>query len=309
MIPRDIPQGLHINAREVDDYAAQYDPTEKQFIKSAAQYGPELNARLFGPQVPKKPGTPFPTLGGDLEFRPGELTMWGGYNGHRKSMLTSQMALWWMAQGQKVCIASFEMQPVTTLQRMATQAARNPKPSEQYVGDWLMWLIGKMWIYDQQGSVHPQRVLNVARYFAGVLKGQHLVVDSLMKCGIPEKDSDQLQWFMNELTAVAADTGLHIHLIHHVTKPEGQDEGVIPSKYGLKGTGNLSDQASNVLLIWQDKRRQHDPETPEHDPNALLIVAKQRNAEFEGKVRLKFDNRSLHHLEQGQRYPFDWRQK
>ncbi len=308
MNPKDIPQDLHINARDVDEYAEQYDPTEKQFIKSAAMYGPELNQRLFGEQAPKKPGTPFPQLGGDMEFRPGELSIWGGYNGHRKSMLTSQMALWWMKQGQKVCIASFEMKPVVTLERMVWQAARNRQPAEAYVGDWLMWLIGKMWIYDQQGSVHPQRVLNLARYFGGAMNGHHLVIDSLTKCGMAEDDHARLQWFVNELTSIASDTGLHIHLVHHVKKPS-DDEGRIPGKYDLKGTGNIADQASNILLIWQDKKRQQDSEAAASDPNALLIIAKQRNGEFEGKVRLKFDPTSLHHLEHHQRYPFDWKAK
>jgi len=57
-----------------------------------------------------------------FRLRPGELTIWAGYNGHRKSMLVGQVMLW-LCRDNPVCIASFEMTPLESLFRMCQQAA------------------------------------------------------------------------------------------------------------------------------------------------------------------------------------------
>lgn len=41
---------------------------------------------------------------GRIEFRAGEVTCWSGYNGHRKSMFTSQVALDLCVQQQRVLV-------------------------------------------------------------------------------------------------------------------------------------------------------------------------------------------------------------
>ncbi len=57
----------------------------------------------------------------DFEFRPGELTVLAGENGSGKSMLLGQIGLHLMAAGASLYIASFEMSPVRTIDRMITQ--------------------------------------------------------------------------------------------------------------------------------------------------------------------------------------------
>jgi twinkle protein len=54
-------------------------------------------------------------------FREGETTLWAGVNGHGKSAVTGMVASSLVAQGEKVCIASFEMKPFKTLNRMVRQ--------------------------------------------------------------------------------------------------------------------------------------------------------------------------------------------
>ena len=46
-----------------------------------------------------------------FEFRPGELTVWTGYNGHGKSLMLSQILLGLMQQGERVVVFSGEMTP------------------------------------------------------------------------------------------------------------------------------------------------------------------------------------------------------
>ena len=57
----------------------------------------------------------------EFRFRDSELTVWTGYNGHKKSMMLGLIMLAMIAQGQKVCIASLEMKPIRSLTRMARQ--------------------------------------------------------------------------------------------------------------------------------------------------------------------------------------------
>ncbi|MDE1906849.1 MAG: AAA family ATPase [Rhodospirillales bacterium] len=263
----------------------------------------------FVDKPPGPPTTPFPKWAGRMDFRPGELTVWAAYNSHRKSMLIGQLVLYWLATGRRCCIASMEMPPRRTLKRMAVQAARSKKPSTAYLVRWMNWVSLDLRLYDQQGTISPDRIVSLIRYYGGALKGEFIVIDSLMKCGIAEDDSPGLQRFMNELTSAARDTGCHVILVHHVRK--AQDESKIPGKMDLKGTGNISDQADNVVIQWIDKKladEQSKGIAPTDKPHGYLVVEKQRFGEWEGAIPLFFDEESLHHLDYDRDRPFNWEQ-
>ena len=66
---------------------------------------------------------PWQKLKDMFSFRAGEVTVYAGQNGSGKSMITTMIALQLMAQKRNVLIASFEMKPTTTLQRMVRQFA------------------------------------------------------------------------------------------------------------------------------------------------------------------------------------------
>lgn len=57
----------------------------------------------------------------DFEFRPGELTVLAGENGSGKSLLLGQIGLHLISCGASLYIASFEMAPVRTIERMLMQ--------------------------------------------------------------------------------------------------------------------------------------------------------------------------------------------
>ncbi len=75
---------------------------------------------------------------------------------------------------------------------------------------------------------------------------QHIFIDSLMKCVKNEDDFNGQKGFIDELTALARDHNVHIHLVHHIRK-QASDE-VTPNKNDLKGSGSISDQVDNVFL-------------------------------------------------------------
>lgn len=250
-----------------------------------------------------------------LRFRMGEVTLWQGINGHGKSQLLGQATLAFAQQGEAVCNASFEMKPLSTLKRMLRQAGRNDTPSEAMANRLIDWLEGKYWLYDQQGQVKPDMMYAVIRYCAQKLKIKHIVIDSLMKCVRGEDDYNGQKDFVDMLTTLARDLGVHIHLVHHVRKGENEDKA--PGKFDAKGSGAISDQVDQVLTVWRNKKKERTVEriqrTPgaliddetQKQPDAVLICDKNRHGEWEGSVQLWYDPRSLQYTSDSRCIPLD----
>lgn len=235
-----------------------------------------------------------------LALRSGEMSLWSGTNGHGKSQLLGQVMLWVMMQTEKVCIASMEMKPVATMARMVRQAATVQCPSEEFIRNFHAWTDGKLWLYDQQGTVKQERILAVVRYCSKELGISHFVIDSLMKCGIGTDDYNRQKAFVDELSAIARDTGMHIHLVAHSRK--GADEYSPPGKMDVKGASEITDQVDNVFSVWRNKKKEAEFQKmrPDADimdqPDALLICDKQRHGEWEGRVSLWYDQASFQYV-------------
>jgi len=267
-------------------------------IRAASAYEDELVEAVLGRDDDRGALLPWSKTHENFRARPGELTIWAGINGHGKSLLTGHCVLDWMAQGQKVMVASFEMKPRLTLKRMCRQASCGAQPSEKFARDFSRWTDGRLWLYDQQGTVDVQRIAAVLRYCHENLGIQHAVVDSLMKCVRGEKDYDGQKDMLDLLTSIARDTGMHIHLVHHIRK--GDDEEGLPNKFDLKGSGSISDQADNVLIVWRNKRKQFEAqagkEVDREQPDAMVMCEKQRNGEWEGRIALWFHEASQQYV-------------
>lgn len=288
------------------DFAAYIRETEaKQKVRPAGEYVEEMIAALFSGK--QEPGSflPWNKTHGLFKFRPGEVTLWAGINGHGKSLVTGQVALSLMGQLDRVCIASFEMKPRKTLERMARQWAAIA-PSGEYDNPEMIdmardtyrqfgeWTDRKLWLYDQQGTVDAETVLGVARYCAKELRINHIFIDSLMKCVKGEDDYNGQKEFVDELCSLARDCETHIHLVHHIKKLSSEEQQ--PGKFDAKGSGSISDQVDNFLIVWRNKKKEKDGQSHKpvaiDEPDALVICDKQRNGEWEGKVGLWFDRDS-----------------
>lgn len=263
-----------------------------QKIRDAENFIEEMRADLINPETKVCQTMPWTKTYVGFQFRPGEVTVYAGGNGGGKSMITGQIALGLVKQNQKVMIASFEMKPKRTLYRMLRQFAGENIDSPRYTDreTYIRGLLdrfqtynyGKLWLYDQQGTVTSQQVIAVARYSAVELGVQHIFIDSLMKCVAGEDDYNAQKYFVDELTALARDHNVHIHLVHHIRKLANEE--VKPSKSDLKGSGSISDQVDNVLLVWRNKKKEHDAQLGQVDPmipDAMMMCEKQRNGEAE----------------------------
>lgn len=281
-----------VRPEEVDfeKYLKANDVAQK--VKGAGEFLDEIESEIANPVADVSQTMPWTKTHGGFQFRPGEVTLYAGGNGGGKSMVTGQIAMGLIKQGQRVMIASFEMKPKRTLFRMLRQFAGENIDFPRYMDKarYLSNLIGRMrafahanlWLYDQQGTVTAQQVIAVSRYSAVELGVQHIFIDSLMKCVSGEDDYNAQKSFVDELTSLARDHNVHVHLIHHIRKL--QSEEIKPNKNDIKGSGSISDQVDNVLMVWRNKKKEHDAQNGSVDPmipDAYLMCEKQRNGEAE----------------------------
>ncbi len=281
-------------------------------VKPAHQWIDVLKEKLRRKATEKRFFLPWDKTRETFDFRPGEMTIWGGINGHGKSLVTAFVALYLMEQGQKVCIANFELKPHQTIERMARMFCQmNPYSPEFQNGDGLasldalydtfgQWSDGKLWIYDQHGMATASQVLGVTRYCAQELKIDHIFVDNLAKCVKGEDDYNGQKLFVDQLFASARDDNIHVHLVHHLRK--GNKETDFIDKNDFKGSGSITDQPDNLIGVWRNKAKENDVKVNgaasklANDPDVVLKVFKQRNYEGttddEPMIQLWFDRDS-----------------
>ena len=227
---------------------------------------------------------PFTNLKNLFGFRDGEVTLWTGFNGHKKSMLQSFIDLEFLRLGQKVCIASFEMKPVSTIHRMTRQFCHVEKADYNEFSDFMEFAGGNLFIFDHLGGITPNRIYGVIYYCAQELGVKHFVIDSLMRVIAGEDKYNEQKDFVVKLCEIAIKTNIHIHLIHH-TKKGNEDK---PSgRYDAKGSGAISDNVHNSLVVWSNKLQNSEM------PDVVLKCDKQREGEWEGSLALDFDKHTL----------------
>lgn len=280
-------------ADSIDFSAYMRDTEASAKVRSALAFEDELVER-FEPKTNKHAPAMFSTkLRNVIEFRRGEVTAWAGYNGHRKSMFTGQVALDLCVQRERVLIVSLEMAPAVTLERMAKQAFAVPRPAVGSLRSFAKWTDGRLWLFDHVGRLTPEKCMAVVRYFAEELQGTQVFIDSMMMVCASEEHMDEQKQFLTDMVRAAQEYRVHIHLIAHCRKPQIGEEKP-PTKYDLRGSAAISDQAHNVITVWANKAKtaklakdQHDLSAAE-EPDALVSVEKQRNGDWEGRVQLWF---------------------
>jgi len=296
---------MNVIEDSIDFDAYLQGPDESASIRPASDWLEEVVAAFERPKHQSGATLPWLNTHDVVRLRHGELTIWPGMSGHGKSMMIGQVALGVMAQGEKVCIASMEMKPASTMQRLCRQAFGCNAPSRRDIQDLHTWTNNRLWLYDQQGQVSPERILAVGRYCHERLGVSHFIVDNLLSCGIAEDGYDQQKQFVLSLATHAHDTGQSVHLLAHSRK--GKDELTPPGKFDVRGSASITDLADNVFSVWRNRGKEMAQEEGRHekdrDEDALLIVCKHRHGEWEGRIRLWFDRRSQTYLQHPDEQP------
>lgn len=259
-------------------------------VKPAAAYRSALIHRLVnrGEGDPNATPMPFNALRGKFEFRQHELTIWTGYKGHGKSLMLSQALMAAIKRGKRTFIISPEFRPESVLERMLYQFSGTTRPTSEHVNAYMDFLLERMWLYDAQASLKPDDVVALCRYAADKLGIDHILIDSLMKCGMGPDDYAGQKQFVDRIQSVAHANPLHIHLVAHARKTS--DDSKPPRLHDIKGASEIADMAENVLVVWRNKEKEKNPEKKHDEPDAVLAVEAQRNADgWIGSINLNHD--------------------
>lgn len=257
---------------------------DTQKIKTMMDFYDDIDAYLEKGHQIIGAKLPFPKTHDLFRFRGGEVTLWTGFNGHKKSMLLGFVALGFIQEQEKVCIASFEMKPLSTIERMVQQFSRNKNVSYDEYANFIEFANEKLYIFDQQGGISPERICGVIMYCAENLGVKHFIIDSLMRVVAGEDKYNEQKDFVVKLCDIAIKTNTHIHLVHHTKKGK---EDVPSGRYDAKGSGAISDNVHNSLIVWSNK------ENNPNMPNMILKCDKQRAGEWEGKIAIDFDAETM----------------
>lgn len=284
------------------DFAAQ---EESQYIFDANDFADmavksfEDGEKMSGLQLP------WPKTHERFQLRPGEVTLWAGVNGHGKSQLLNQICALTMPSS-KWLIASLEMPVRSTINRMVRQMAGLSNPTESYVRKIMETTKGRLWIYDQLDTIPAPRIIAMIHYAATKLGVEHVILDSLVKCGLGVDDYNAQKSFVDKLCWAAKSKNIHIHLVHHVRKSER--EGKVPDKFDIKGAGEITDLVDNVCIVHRNKdkeaKQREGKPFEKFDPDTSLIVAKQRHAGIEDKFALYFHPESQQFISNPDAQPF-----
>jgi twinkle protein len=271
----------------------------KHSVKPAEDYQDELIRLLIGEDDAER-GTPLPwgSLKGRFEFRASEMTLWTGYKGHGKSAMLSQALNACMVRNEKVFIISPEFRPAKVLERLLYQRLCARHPTKDDLVSWMAWATKRLWLYDIQSSLKPNDVIALCRYVVKELGVNHILIDSLMKCGIGTDDYTGQKNFVDKVQNVAHTNPVHIHLVAHARKGSSGD-GSPPGLHDVKGTSEIADMVENVVAVWRNKDKEKEKANGlscklQDEPDAQIVIEAQRNADgWIGSIPLFYDPQSM----------------
>lgn len=224
-----------------------------------------------------------------FHLRWNEWTAVTGINGSGKTNLLGMILHSLRQKGYGSCVASLEVPVVQTLQFYVRQVTGKKLPERPLAERALDWLAGGLWFYDHVGRATWQDVLATFRYAYRRHGIRFFVIDSWMKMGISADDLDAQSIVITAFSDFVRDCDVHLFVVAHPRKQKDEDSS--PGKMDVKGSGELTDQAHNVLVVSRNKKKEREIEQAvkmktddalitakrRAKPDAQLIVVKQRN--------------------------------
>jgi len=292
--------------------ALTIDPEE---LKKASLYR-DLTKEVFTPRVGEFVGyEPLWELSrGKVLFRPNELSIWTGINGHGKSQFLGEIILQMITQGAKVCIASMELKPERLLARMCRQATAMRDPSEDYLDAVFEAWDDHLWLFELVGTAKSKRLLEVFSYARQRYGIDVFVIDSFLTLDIAGDDYNGQKQFIEQLRDFKNTHNCQIHIVMHPRK--ALDESIVPNKLDIKGSGDITDLADNCFTIWRDKIKEicankqtfgqmlTEKEIERlNSSDGLWRCDKQRHGEWEGVIRFWYDKDSFRYMDNAGKKP------
>ncbi|MBT6930483.1 MAG: AAA family ATPase [Candidatus Marinimicrobia bacterium] len=298
-----------MNHVSVDDFRNYKSQSQRQLIKPASDFLDEAMAMLDDGVHLTGDKLPWEKTHNLFRFRMGEVTIWSGINGNGKSLVMGQAALW-LAKDTNVLIASMEMKGSMTIARMLRQGYGGRKPTQDFRQKFEDVTDLRLWIYDQTDVVQSEDIMSMIDWSAEQKGIKHIMIDSLMMCGVDQEQGETQKRFVAELCTKAKEFNIHIHLVTHARKSPVGAKNYIPGKFDISGSASITNLAFNVILIHlNDEKRKAIENKSSYsytDPDGLFIVDKQRNGEFTGKFGFWFHDESLQWIDNYNGVSMQW---
>jgi twinkle protein len=161
--------------------------------------------------------------------RPTEVYTIGAGTGVGKTdFITQQMAYDVVQLGEKIGGIFLEQPVHETARRLAGKIAGKrfhvPDGSwtREEMSDALDMLDGKVYLYDHFGETEWDVVKERIRYMAVAQEIKLIYLDHLTAMADPSNERESLERLMKELAGIAQELGIIIHLISHLSTPEGR---------------------------------------------------------------------------------------
>lgn len=242
---------------------------------------------------------PWPKTHDKIKLRRGETSIWAGINGHGKSAVVNHVIVdAAIVQGTKVCGVSMEYRISKWLHRLTTTATGLANPTDEYRKEFYRKLSKNLLVFDVDGAAKANRILEVFRYAAKRYGVELFLIDNLTKCGFADDDYSGQKQFVEAISDFARRENVHVAIVAHMRKGEGGEEK--PSgKFGIKGSGGITDMVDTVFEVWRNKRKEKAISNTERDgvefdaskePDTFLYVHKQRETGEEPTISLWYDS-------------------
>lgn len=289
----------------VDQAFAEAKTLDPANLVWAAEYQEKVFRKLFPPGG-KEPGLdlpwPFP-----WKHRPGEMTVWTGFSGHGKTVLLGNIMVHHASQGERICTASMEVEPETTLETYWCQANGGRMPftnpevermtdqqrlafARERFTERFAWLEERFLIYVPEvdgsgvGRANWRTMLDCFVYARQRYGCTQFVVDSLMMCvGRSESEYREVELFVNALSSFAKRLQVHVHLVAHSRKKD--DETKPPGKQDVAGPKETADIAHNVAVVHRNMAKQKGIESRKRE----LDAAERRKTSGPGEEAERHD--------------------
>ena len=297
----EMAKALELDNFKVEEYLKG---DEKSYVQSPLEFADVALHHLQNRN--EKPGGRLPW---DIDFRilPHTFTIWAGMNGHGKSLIVQQVMLHLMtgdysSREEKILIWSPEMAPVYQMERMARQITGDAFPDPTDAEEAWCWLNNRMWMYTREVDCGPDQLIAAARYAQEELGVTQFVIDSLMKVNLGSNERNLYlaqKNFANVLANVCRDTGICIHLVAHVRKPENEAKRV--SKYDIKGASELTDLVDAGFMVHRNKKEEREREAGNqpNEPLAALECFKNRHGGHEPSCGLEYEDQGMTFFDHG----------
>lgn len=257
-------------------------------LKSVYYPSDESSKLVFAPNILRGKG-------GNVQFRPGEVSAWTGYAGHGKTTLLTFLAGADIAVRDSVYFfASMEMLPKKILHKMST-AAIGVKPTMAEIDMFIDAIGTKLLFANVLGYIGEEKLFQMMLYCVRRYGLNAGVIDSFMAIEDLEEDYPRQGKFMSRACAFAKEHNIHLHIVCH---PRKGDESNAPGMMDVKGGSVIINRADVTLVVQRnmEKTKLLEDNTPPEKltemTDTIVICRKDRETGWRGRIEMFFDWRT-----------------